>query len=177
MSFAQCDQRKPSCLRCEKLGTNCSGYRNLSDVLFRDESQRIARRIQKQTREDTPSVGPGWPTQDLGVSFFFTQYTVVELPFSGDHRDWLVRTYHKDKGPLRASIDAVGLAGISNVHHLPETRAMSWKRYHDAINTLKHALTNPTQAIADTTLMAVILLALFEVCLSSSPLLCPSDII
>ncbi|KAF2798423.1 hypothetical protein K505DRAFT_414363 [Melanomma pulvis-pyrius CBS 109.77] len=41
----RCDQRKPSCFKCEKLGTQCPGYRKLDQIVFRDETKRITRKI------------------------------------------------------------------------------------------------------------------------------------
>ncbi|KAL1874022.1 hypothetical protein VTK73DRAFT_576 [Phialemonium thermophilum] len=39
----KCDQRKPDCLRCEKSKLSCPGYRDLNQVVFRDECERIVR--------------------------------------------------------------------------------------------------------------------------------------
>lgn len=64
----KCDQRKPDCMRCEKAKTPCPGFRNLGDVLFRDESARI---IQKSriTREEIhvlqPMSSPTLVVQDV----------------------------------------------------------------------------------------------------------------
>ncbi|KAJ9144280.1 Fungal specific transcription factor domain-containing protein [Pleurostoma richardsiae] len=52
----KCDQRKPSCLRCEKAKTQCPGYRDLTDVVFRDDTERIIRRSRRHGSggEDSP---------------------------------------------------------------------------------------------------------------------------
>ncbi|KAK1750325.1 hypothetical protein QBC47DRAFT_394514 [Echria macrotheca] len=41
----KCDLRKPTCRTCERLGVPCPGYRDLVDVLFRDESARFTRNV------------------------------------------------------------------------------------------------------------------------------------
>ncbi|KAF2113508.1 hypothetical protein BDV96DRAFT_688501 [Lophiotrema nucula] len=43
----KCDQQKPGCIRCKKAKTDCPGYRDLSNVIFRDESKRIIRKARK----------------------------------------------------------------------------------------------------------------------------------
>jgi hypothetical protein len=105
------------------------------------------------------------PINELGANFFFAKYTFNEPPFSTDYHDWLTQSYFED-GPnhvLRAAIEAVGMAGISNVFHAPHVASKSKEQYCEALAAMKQALNDPVQAIADTTFMAVILLGLFEV--------------
>jgi hypothetical protein len=105
------------------------------------------------------------PVSELGANFFFAKYTFNEPPFFSDHHDWLTQSYFED-GPnhvLRAAIEAVGMAGISNVSHAPYVASKSKERYCEAVAAMKQALNDPVQAIADMTFMAVILLGLFEV--------------
>src|SRR5262249_43323873 len=102
---------------------------------------------------------------ELGANFFFTKYTINEAPFCNDYNDWLTRSYFED-GPshvLRVAIDAVGMAGISNVFHAPPVSSKTKKQYCQALAAMKQALDDPVQAIADTTFMAIILLGVFEV--------------
>ncbi|KAF1810197.1 hypothetical protein P152DRAFT_102382 [Eremomyces bilateralis CBS 781.70] len=50
----KCDQRRPGCLKCEKAKTPCPGFRNLNDVMFRDESLRIIKRVRKTYDDNAP---------------------------------------------------------------------------------------------------------------------------
>ena len=116
------------------------------------------------------------PISELGANFFVTKYSLNEPPFSTDYHDWLTRSYFED-GPndvLRASIEAVGMAGIANVFHTPQVASKSKQRYCEALAALRQALDDPVQAIADTTFLAVILLGLFEVAQPSCLLLTSS---
>jgi hypothetical protein len=177
----------------------CPGYRNLDEVLFRDESDRIIRKARQieqsnsiliqetvttcprppqigastsESKSLRSSFGPismsyplSQPINELGANFFFTKYAFDEPPFSSDYHDWLAQSYFED-GPnhgLRAVIEAVGMAGISNVFHAPHVASKSKEQYCMALAAMKQASNDPVQAIADTTLMAVILLGLFEV--------------
>lgn len=182
----QCDQRKPRCLRCEKASIQCPGYRNLADVLFRDESWRIARRVRilsgdvpvpqsRPASSEHPSLIPPSPPatvpqplsqsiSEVAASFFFSKYYVCEGVLEGAHQ-WLARQYSEisPNPALQAVIEAAGLAGISNVHHAPSLRSRSKQRYCLALRALKKSLDDPREAVADTTLMTVNLSGLFEV--------------
>jgi hypothetical protein len=43
----QCDQREPGCGQCEKRQQQCPGYRNLVDLMFRDESSHVIKKATK----------------------------------------------------------------------------------------------------------------------------------
>ncbi|KAH6890326.1 hypothetical protein B0T10DRAFT_402895 [Thelonectria olida] len=43
----RCDQKEPSCGQCEKRQQTCPGYRNLVDLMFRDESSRVISKAEK----------------------------------------------------------------------------------------------------------------------------------
>ncbi|ROW12635.1 hypothetical protein VMCG_00372 [Cytospora schulzeri] len=44
----RCDQRQPGCGQCEKRQKQCSGYRNLVDLMFRDESSHVINKARKK---------------------------------------------------------------------------------------------------------------------------------
>ncbi|KPM38717.1 hypothetical protein AK830_g7849 [Neonectria ditissima] len=181
--YGPCDQRKPGCLKCEKSHAQCPGYRNLHHVLFRDESERIVRKVRQTEQSQLPAVAPDGsvhsgsgidspllsisrplpqPINDLGASFFFTKYTFNQPPFGEEYHSWLTESYSKNESILRAAIEAVGMAGISNVSYAPNVASRSKELYCKAIRVMNQALSDPAQVTADATLMAVILLGLFE---------------
>lgn len=105
------------------------------------------------------------PINVLGANFFFAKYTFNGPPFSSNFHDWVTQSY-LESGPnhvLRAVIEAVGMAAISNVSHAPHVASRSKKQYCKALTAMTQALNEPVQALADTTFMAAILLGLFEV--------------
>jgi hypothetical protein len=103
------------------------------------------------------------PVNELGANFFFSKYTFNESPFAGDYHDWLTRSYFDNGLIIQAAIEAVGTAALSNVYCAPHLASASQERYCNALAAINRALSDPTEAIADTTLMAIILLGLFEV--------------
>ncbi|KAI3573532.1 C6 zinc finger protein [Fusarium oxysporum f. sp. albedinis] len=44
----KCDERHPDCSRCVKSGKKCAGYRNKSDLMFRDETARTEEKVQQR---------------------------------------------------------------------------------------------------------------------------------
>jgi hypothetical protein len=100
--------------------------------------------------------------KEHGANFYFTKYTLNEDPFSGDYHNWLAQAYSSGDQALRGAIEAVGMAGISNVYYAPHVFSKSKEQYCQALAALNHALGDPVIAVADTTFMAVILLSMFE---------------
>jgi hypothetical protein len=43
----KCDQKEPACTQCEKKNQPCPGYRNLVDLMFRDESSHVIKKAVK----------------------------------------------------------------------------------------------------------------------------------
>lgn len=73
--------------------------------------------------------------------------------------------YRQDSsfGVLPKIVDAIGLAGISNVKHSPELMAAAGRKYAGVLRAINASIQDSTKATTDQTLIAVILLGLFEV--------------
>lgn len=172
----------------------CPGYRNLADVMFRDESQRTIRKVQATEKvgpcaqgaspsyTQTLSCVPGaksyvfpsaisiphsivQPINDLGARFFFIHYSEHDVSFSKGCGDWLAWSYWHDRSShaLQAAIEAVGLAGMSNVLRAQHAAQKAKERYGKALIATNRALGDPAEATTDATLMAILLLGVFEV--------------
>ncbi|KAK3954110.1 hypothetical protein QBC32DRAFT_96716 [Pseudoneurospora amorphoporcata] len=46
----RCDQRAPGCGQCEKRKEECPGYRNIVDLMFRDESDHVREKARRRRR-------------------------------------------------------------------------------------------------------------------------------
>ncbi|KAK3504859.1 hypothetical protein B0T13DRAFT_18307 [Neurospora crassa] len=46
----RCDQRVPGCGQCQKRKEECPGYRNLVDLMFRDESDHVRNKAEEKAR-------------------------------------------------------------------------------------------------------------------------------
>lgn len=55
----QCDERRPTCFQCEKSKRQCPGYLSQLDVMFRNQTDLVARRATKKTqRNDSKQPSP-----------------------------------------------------------------------------------------------------------------------
>ncbi|RXG42572.1 hypothetical protein VDGE_03535 [Verticillium dahliae] len=54
----KCDLGRPSCQRCIKYGTECPGYRNEQDVVFRNETSHTIRRAKQPASQHSSSESP-----------------------------------------------------------------------------------------------------------------------
>lgn len=106
------------------------------------------------------------PLTDMGASFFFSTYHLDEPPFSGAYYSWITKAYNGDQAShgIRAAIEAAGMAGLANVLHAPQIASKSRAQYARALVATQRAMNDPTEVTTDETLLAVILLGLFEVC-------------
>ncbi|KUI69712.1 White-opaque regulator 1 [Cytospora mali] len=188
----RCDQRKPGCKRCENSGTTCPGYRDLGQLLFRDESARTIEKARRDAHVDSfdvvrfersqsqstsvtcvtdpalfldPSLARPLqlPLRQMAANFFFNNF-VVEGPQTTDtNYQLLVDMYqnHPDSAAVHA-MEAVGLAGLSNISRDHKLRFEAQKRYGRALTRTNDSLGDPVQATSDLTAMSVLLLGQFE---------------
>ncbi|EPE03295.1 zinc c6 finger domain protein [Ophiostoma piceae UAMH 11346] len=82
----RCDQREPGCGQCEKRQQQCPGYRNMVDLMFRDESSHVikkakAKQRRKVTASRTPEPGPS-PNGDISPAILpsSSSTTTLALP-------------------------------------------------------------------------------------------------
>lgn len=55
----RCDQRPGRCIRYAKARRECPGYRDLSDLMFRNESTNVIRKAKAKAASKSRSVSPG----------------------------------------------------------------------------------------------------------------------
>ncbi|KAF2867965.1 hypothetical protein BDV95DRAFT_166335 [Massariosphaeria phaeospora] len=176
----KCDQRKPACLRCEKAKFVCPGFRDLSDVIFRNETGRVIRLARASQAESrfgwqvaishqpslftTTQLSPP-PINEVGAGFFFSNLTCDEPPFSKSYHAWLVGLYYNScpNPALRDAIEAAGMAAMSNKFYEPAVASKSKELYGKALSATRHTLGDSGLSLTDSTLLTVIILGLFEV--------------
>lgn len=107
------------------------------------------------------------PVDELAGQFFFAKYTCTQVPFTPAYNDWLTQQYHNDVpgNTVRVIIQAIGMAGISNVLLAPHIAEQSKARYVQALAGTNLALNDSNHSLKDTTVVSIILLWLFEVTL------------
>ncbi|KAF4430974.1 hypothetical protein F53441_13920 [Fusarium austroafricanum] len=60
-----CDQKEPACTQCEKKNQPCPGYRNLVDLMFRDESSHVIKKAVKTRARPNPQAQNSPAGQEL----------------------------------------------------------------------------------------------------------------
>ncbi|OHW98897.1 fungal specific transcription factor domain-containing protein [Colletotrichum incanum] len=122
-------------------GRAVSSYRDLTDLLFRDERQRIRRRLaddngrrpQPSTLTTPPDLSmapkphlcnpgartsspyfhlPHQPVEEMAASFFFSQYTTTGPPYCDSYQSWLTKTY-LDSRPNHMVRSAIQAVGMA----------------------------------------------------------------
>ncbi|KAF2099480.1 hypothetical protein NA57DRAFT_55445 [Rhizodiscina lignyota] len=182
----KCDKGLPSCGQCIRLGRLCPGYRDVEALLFRNETNKTVRRARYGKRSDTVSElvspytnsyaeygvipGPGPPPssarvldlppslRDQAIGLFFHQLSAE--PGCINYIKPVYRTF--ENGFLEDLFESIGLAFMSASTSGNNLMSEAWKKYASVLRSVNTALGDMGSATSDETLIAVLLLALFE---------------
>lgn len=105
------------------------------------------------------------PPEDEATSYFFHNF-VSENPASLTAYSHMLPTIYRQGSSYSALykiIEAIGLAGISNVKQAPELMVAAGQKYARVLRAITASIQDPKEASTDQTLIAVMLLGLFEV--------------
>ncbi len=103
--------------------------------------------------------------EEAATGFFFSNYVIdARGPTKGhlEHLHNIYNTYQMDEN-LLASMTAVGLAGYAHVAHAPQLMKDARRQYVKALRLTNEALRSPTDAKKDSTLLAIMILGIFEI--------------
>jgi hypothetical protein len=195
----KCDKIPEGCTQCKRAKRGCPGYRVLGDLLFRDESTNVARKVKakeakKQGQaalpqrsgselseeedpnlEATPKIVQQQdphlsglqlaPTVDeLATGFFITNYVVGDSAPAQRQLELIeeISRFGNFDNGLLSSMKAVGLAGIAHAANAPHLLKSARYQYVRAIQSTNATLRDPVEAKKDSTLMAILILGIFE---------------
>ncbi|KAH7309941.1 hypothetical protein BKA65DRAFT_167940 [Rhexocercosporidium sp. MPI-PUGE-AT-0058] len=189
----RCDRARPSCTQCIRKSIICSGYRKVALLLFKDESESTARKVQWEKNGEIyqpPSTRPTndfepitvtlfnhtdlpspsrsiTPSQDDRALAYFMSSYIPASPF------YYLSEVYKTTTPIAqdavsSTILAASLASLSL--HVGSSKLMENARTHysEALAQTNAALASPNTAILDRTLISVLTLGLFEAIAFSS---------
>ena len=60
----QCDQKRPSCSQCIRAGQECHGYRDILSMMFKNESEVVAKKAEKRYATLAKQKGPKQPPRN-----------------------------------------------------------------------------------------------------------------
>ena len=113
------------------------------------------------------------PSRDEGVCFFIRSGLLKHFPAATDRR--IPAKLAAARGSIAhqalvSSMGAVGMALLSSLRKSRALRSAAANEFGSALTLVNSALSDSKAAMAHYTLAAVILLAVFEVCVCSNPL-------
>ncbi|PVH92892.1 hypothetical protein DM02DRAFT_698066 [Periconia macrospinosa] len=168
----RCDRVRPSCTQCLRKSITCFGYREVSLLLFKDESESTARKQMLNHGLDhvpncsaldimlSPSCSPTPSYNELALGYFMSSY-VPASPF-----DYLPKTYNiiasTAQNAVSSSVLAASFASLSLHVGSDELMAYARTHYSKALSRTNVALASPDTAKLDSSLVSVLLLGFYE---------------
>ena len=125
--------------------------------------------VQAAERTTTTIRSLSIPLEDQATSYFFNNYLSCNYSskYSMNACSFVLPILHQQHssfGVLPKIIDAIGLACISNVKRSQEMMVAARQRYNRALRAINFAIQDSSTVSTDQTLIAVMLLSMFEVC-------------
>ena len=123
--------------------------------------------IQMIERTSLATRNPSVPLEDEATYYFFHNFGSADPnPHNSNPYYYVLPTlYQQDSsfGVLPKIIDAIGLACISNRKRSPELMVAAGQKYARVLRTINASIQDSEKATTDQTLLAIMLLGLFEV--------------
>lgn len=179
----QCDRKRPYCSQCIRAKRDCFGYRDVSAGRFYDQTEEVRKRNSPSSSALVPSP-PQKRRLDQAASPSLIQQH-VSVPLAGQGAAFMLSRYPTQdrvaggRGPVNGfplhvlgtpagravttSLNAVGLAALSNIHQSQQLMLSARETYISALAELNEVLSDETQSISNSSLIAVGFLGMFEV--------------
>ncbi|KAK9365303.1 hypothetical protein V1509DRAFT_571240 [Lipomyces kononenkoae] len=175
----KCDQVTPACSQCLRANKRCPGYRDQLDLLFREQSEEVARKACQKAndlRNDNrlrltltvpPLVAyfsaPASPEEE-GIRFLLDRY--IKFPSVSLGMPWNISLLRPPRrlpcNMLRCAMASVGLAALSNVRNDDNLMDIARRNYISALRLTMNSIQSAVPNELDQTLRSVLLLGLFE---------------
>lgn len=154
---------KPQPLLKNSLHGNC--------LVGRKKTSRCQAATSKQSKgrfhTNDPWRNISFSPEHMALPFFFYHYLPNASGRALSHPDCVSILYTRatERGYLASLINAVGLGGLAYVRNAPSLIHVAGHIYAGALHGIRVALAEPAEAVSDQMLVAVMLLALYEVSL------------
>ncbi|RWQ99546.1 hypothetical protein C8Q69DRAFT_451574 [Paecilomyces variotii] len=163
----KCDEAKPECLLCRRLGIRCEGYQTNSTrrkLKFKDENHKF--RIKAAQIQDRAAVPRPLAEPDTAVPFYLWHYANMGRDF-GSARGFfeiLIPVYcsQKQDSVLSLAVSAMASRILALWRH--DTRNFLWpeKAYAQAVACLRRAVQDQSERSKPATILAVLMLQLYD---------------
>ncbi|KAL2872844.1 Zn(II)2Cys6 transcription factor [Aspergillus lucknowensis] len=187
----KCDQQKPSCSQCIRAKRECSGYRDVGAIRVHNQTEEVKRKVSSCAPSPSPPSPPplsqrrrvdeygalvrqqpSLPINDQGTAFVIARYLTRDGPSEarGPVGLFLPHVSNTPSGrAVMASLNAVGLAALSNIYMSPKLGVSARQEYITALAETNAALGDPIQATSDASVIAVIFLSMYEIMTCNGP--------
>ncbi|KAL8658143.1 MAG: hypothetical protein Q9226_001226 [Calogaya cf. arnoldii] len=163
----RCDLRRDSCTQCIRAKLTCSGYRDTTALRFRHETDAVQRRATAQKSATTIPASPPLSIRSQARDIFYYNH-VVGPTKQFDFLHALYPQTSKDVHLCR-SVDAVALAYLNAQRPSGTAEIEARRSYVSAIQYTSYALQSPHLARQDSTILAILLLDLYEKITTRAP--------
>lgn len=166
---------RPGCSQCRRANIECGGYRDAFSLRLRDQTSLAARKTHERivrSRSPAPKIEsdkkismnalitrelPDTP-ETLALSYFMHIYAPTgAFEYLVD-----VSATYLTTGSLGDALLAPSLLLFAQNLRLPSVQSLAQSHYARALRSTNSALSSPDLATSDSTLLAVLLLSLFE---------------
>ncbi|KAF5637095.1 transcriptional regulatory moc3 [Fusarium sp. NRRL 25303] len=171
----KCDERKPWCKACLRLGIECTGYEKRG-LRFKDETvryradsaavTRVSKHAKQSSLERTIIQVPSDHPQDLAVPFFLTYVTDVGRSLESTRgflefvRPALASERHDSA--LSTAVTATSIKIWSMISKLPPSSPLPYQLLVKALKRLHQATEEPKERGRDATVLAALVLQMHD---------------
>lgn len=166
----KCDEARPKCRSCQRLGLRCGGYKTIcSDLRFIDQSHKFNI---KKNRNGAVGVHNKLPNPcllaepDTAVPFFLSHYASMgrDIRSARGFYEILIPVYCSQPwdSALSLAVSAVASEILSIWRHGPGSSQSPRNTYTQAVKHLRSAIQDFTERSKPATLLAVLTLQLYE---------------
>ncbi|EWZ82377.1 hypothetical protein BFJ70_g5519 [Fusarium oxysporum] len=171
----KCDERKPWCKACLRLGIECTGYERRG-LRFKDETvrygansaavTRISNRAKQPSLERTIIRLPSDHPQDLAVPFFLTYVTDIGRSLESTRgflefvRPALASERHDSA--LNTAVTATSIKIWSMIGKIPSSSPLPYQLLVKALKRLHQATEEPMERGRDETVLAALVLQMHD---------------
>ncbi|KAE8371160.1 hypothetical protein BDV26DRAFT_276674 [Aspergillus bertholletiae] len=160
----KCDEAKPECWHCRRLGLHCEGYQTYGNLKFRDQTHKFVNSV-AQGRACLPSPRP-LAEPDTSVPFFLMHYVGMgrNLESARGLFEILIPVYCSERqgSPLSLAISAVASGILSLWRRSVRGFQLSRKSYAEAIACMRSAVNDRVQRSNPATVLAALVLQHYE---------------
>lgn len=138
----------------------CHGYRDVKSLRIRDQTHSVSRKVVKQEATTAFLNTIVIPIQDRAKAAFFSNYV-----FEGSKSYDFLRPFYgstEADTTLSACLEATSLAFFAHQQNATSAAIEGRNRYTSALSLVQHAIGCPVAAKKDSTLLATMVLDLYE---------------